>query len=250
MTTTPKVILCTIVLLLFLQKNVQAQIAPLDSLLNKALATDELLPLLIDSAIKYSPEVRRLSNNTVAMKENLSVSKNFIFSALSVSSSYNYGTNFANVNNQTVGGTNNFTTAQTGFYNVGVGFQLPLTHILNRKHLIKNGKAQIDMAASQVDVAIFNVKQDVLRLYQDFKLAVKLLAISAKNKQSANINYTMLEKDFIQGQSTVVQLSSVTEINNKAIIEFETNVIRFQTLYMQIEMYTNTNLSNLIKQVK
>jgi outer membrane protein TolC len=247
---TRKVLLSTIVLLFFLQKNIKAQTVSLDSLLEKALATDELLPLLIDSAIKYSPEVRRLSSNTAAMKENLSVNKNFIFSALSVNSSYNYGTNFASVSNQAAGGLNNFTTAQTGFYNVGVGFQLPLTHILNRKHIIKNGKAQVDMAASQTDVAILNVKQDVIRLYQDFKLSVKLLAISSKNKQNAQVNYTMVEKDFIQGQSTVVQLSSVSEINNKAIIEFETNLIRFQTLYMQLETYTNTNISTLIKQVK
>lgn len=246
-----KVLLGTIVLLFFFNKNIKAQVAPLDSLLVRALETDELLPKLIDSAIKYSPEVRRLNGFTTTITENLKISKNAILSAVSLNSAYNYGTNVSTVNNaSSVSNLNSLTTVQSGFYNFGIGMQLPLTYIINRKHQIRNGKAQIVSAESQADVAKLNVKQDVIRIYQDFKLAQKLIAISSRQKQSAQINYSMAEKDFVQGQTNVIQLSTILEINNKAIIEFETNINRFQTAYLTLEAYTNTNLTNLIKQVK
>ncbi|MFM2358116.1 MAG: hypothetical protein RLY16_108 [Bacteroidota bacterium] len=246
-----KVLLGTIVLLFFCTKNLKAQVASSDSLLTKAFITDELLPHFIDSALKYSPEIKRLSSITTSMKENLQIAKKNIFSAINVNSSYNYGTNFTALNTPTGGGaTNTFTTAQTGFYNVGVGLQLPITSILNRKNQLKSGKAQVDMANAQVDGAALLVKQDVIRLYQEMKLAFRLLTISTKSKQSAQINYTMLEKDFVQGQATVVQLSSVLEIANKAVVDYETNLIRFQTAIMTMEAYTNVNLLSLLKLVK
>lgn len=229
----------------------KAQSVSADSLLVRVLATDRLLPMLIDSAIKYSPEVQRIGSNQDYAAANLRISKNIIYSAVSMVSSYNYGTNISAVNNQsgTVGG-NNFTTAQNSFYNVGVGLQLPITHLMNRKSIIKAGQSQVNMAIAEKDKAALFIKQEVIRLYQDFKLSQKLVVISSKNKQSAQINNTMAEKDFLNGQITVDQVSRVLDIYNKSIIEFETNVNRFQLMYMQLEAYTGTNLSTLIMQVK
>ncbi len=229
----------------------QAQSVSADSLLVRVLATDRLLPMLIDSAIKYSPEVQRIGSNQDYAAANLRISKNIIYSAVSMVSSYNYGTNISAVSNQsgTTGG-NNFTTAQNSFYNVGVGLQLPITHLMNRKSIIKAGQSQVNMAIAEKDKAALFIKQEVIRLYQDFKLSQKLVVISSKNKQSAQINNTMAEKDFLNGQITVDQVSRVLDIYNKSIIEFETNVNRFQLMYMQLEAYTSTNLSTLIMQVK
>jgi len=229
--------------------NAQSVLA--DSLLVKALTSDQLLPILIDSAIKYSPEVRRIGSNEDYAAANLRISKNIVYSAFSMVSSYNYGTNISAISNQsgTIGG-NNFTTAQNSFYNVGVGIQLPITHLINRKSIIKAGQSQVNMAVAEKDKAALFIRQEVIRLYQDFKLSQKLVVISSKNKQSAQINNTMAEKDFLNGQITVDQVSRVLDIYNKSIIEFETNVNRFQLTYMQLEAYTGTNLSTLIMQVK
>lgn len=229
----------------------QAQSVPLDSLLIKALATDELLPMLIDSAIKYSPEVRRVGNSQDYAVANLQVNKRAIYSAVSLLSSYNYGTNFTGVNNPpgTVGGTS-FTTAQTSFYNVGIGFQLPVSYIVNRKNIIKAGQSLVNMAASEKENVALFIKQEVIRLYQDFKLYQKLMMISSKNKQAAMVNNSMAEKDFLNGQITVDQVSRVQDIYNKTIVEFETHVNKFQASYMQLEAYTGTSLSILIMRVK
>ena len=106
------------------------------------------------------------------------------------------------------------------------------------------------MAKSEKEIAVYDIKQSVIIMYHQFKLAHKLVMISSKNNQSAQINYAMMEKDFVQGQVTVTQLAAVTEIANKSVVEFETTVNGFQSVYMQLEMLTNTNLLTLIRQVK
>lgn len=237
-------------LFLFLSGPVNGQGPSIDSLLIRALETDEFLPKLIDSAIKYSPIVRRMENSVALAGEGLQISKKNIYSSLSLNSSYNYGTNYSAINNSAGTSVNNFTTSQNGFYNMGVGIQLPLTNIISRKNLIRSGEAQVKMASAEKDNASQYVKQEVIRLYQDFKLAVKLLQISGKNKQSASINYAMAEKEFAQGQSTIDQETRVMDVYNKSVIEYETYVNRFQTSYMQLELYVGTNLSSLIKQGK
>ena len=105
----------------------QAQSVTMDSLLKRVLATDELLPMLIDSALKNSPEYRRATNSESIEKANYQISKNVIFDALSLQSSYNYGTNFFSSNNTSLTpGFANLTKAQNGNYTVGIGLQLPI----------------------------------------------------------------------------------------------------------------------------
>ncbi len=240
----------SILLIMSSSVTLQAQGVSADSLLSKALQTDELLPMLIDSAIKYSPVVRRMANSINYADESLQLNKKSIYSSLSLNSSYNYGTNYSAVNNSAGSSINNFTTGQTGFYNMGVGIQLPLTQIVSRKNLIRSAEAQVRIATADKDNAALYVKQEVIRLYQEFKLSHKLVMIGGKNKQSAQINYAMAERDFTQGQSSVDQEARVMDIYNKSVIEYETYVNRFQTAYMQLESYTGTTLSTLLKLVK
>jgi outer membrane protein TolC len=238
-------------LLFTLKFSVHAQSGAIDSLLTKVLSTDELLPMLIDSAIKHSAEVRKSGSNITYANQSLQISKKAIFSAVSMGSSYNYGTNFSAVNNPAGSGSvNNFTTAQTGFYNLGIGIQLPLTHIINRKNIIKEGQSLVEAAVADKENTELLVKQEVIRIYQDFKLLQKLVMISSKNKESAEVNNVLAQKDFLNGQLTVDQVSSVQEKYNKSVIDFETNVIKFQTDYIQLEVFTGTNLSTLIRKLQ
>ena len=245
-----RMLLYLLLLVVFTNTKSSAQVPSTDSLLSKALQTDQLLPMLIDSAIKYSPVVRRMANSVNFADENLQMNKKNIYSSLSLISSYNYGTNYSAVNNATGSSLNNFTTSQTGFYNMGIGIQLPLTQILSRKNLIRSGVAQVNIATADKDNAELYVKQEVIRIYQEFKLSHKLVMIGSKNKESAQVNYAMAEKEFLNGQSSVDQEARVWDIYNKSIIEYETYLNRFQTAFMQLESYTGTSLSSLIKQVK
>ncbi len=219
-----------------------------DSLLTKAFANDQLLPTLINAAQKFSPEIRRIGSSIDLAISNQKINKNSIYSGLSLQSSYYYGTNYSAVN--ALNNTNVLTTSQTGFYNIGIGLQLPITHIISRKHLIKSSQSQIDMVSAEKDNAEIFVRQEVIRLYQELKLAHRIMLISRVNRQAAEINYKMAEKDFLQGQITVEQNSRVLDIFNKAKIDYETFVNKFQTTIMMLDAYTGTSFSNLLNQVK
>lgn len=219
-----------------------------DSLLAKAFANDQLLPTLISSAQKFSPEVRRVSGGIALASANQRINKNALWTGLSFLSSYYYGTNYSAVSTQNI--QNNLTTAQTGFYNVGVGFQLPITNVINRKHLLNSGQSLIEIAEAERDNSSLVVKQEVIKLYQTLKLSHKLLFLSRSIRQAAEINYKLSEKDFLQGQITVEQNSRVLDIFNKAKIDYETNLNSFQTGLMLLDAYTGVNFSTLLNQVK
>ena len=238
-------------LLLLLNKfTARAQISPLDSLLVKAFASDELLPKLIDSAIKYSPEVSRIGYTVDYANDIRKINKNSIWSGVSLLSSYNYGTNFSAINNPSGSVANTLTKAQTGYYNVGIGLQLPITQLINRKSIIHADESLIKASVSEKGKAALFVKQEVIRIYQEFKLSQKLVVVSGKSKEFALINYKMTEKDFVQGQGNVEQIARVQDIYTKALIEYETFVNRFQTSFMQLEAYTGADILTLLKQVK
>ncbi len=225
-----------------------AQKISTDSLLTKALINDQLLPQLISAAQKFSPEVKRLTGGIDFATANQKISKNAIFDRLSLLGSYQYGTNFASVNE--ANSVSRLTTVQTGFYNLGVGIQLPISQILNRKHFAKATQSQIEMATYEKENSNLYIKQRVIEYYQDLKLAHKLMLISSNNRQAAQVNYKMGERDFLQGQITVEQNARVLDIYNKSRIEYETYLNKFQTSLMQMDAYTGTNFSSLLNQVK
>ena len=220
----------------------------IDSLLSRAFITDQLLPTLISSAQKFSPEMKRFSNGIELATANQKIAKNIIFSGISFLSSYQYGTNYSAINE--VNNPNRFSTNQSGFYNIGAGLQLSLVNMINRKHLIKQTQSQIDIALNEKEGAAIFVKQRVIEYYQELKLAHKLVLLSSNIKQSAQLNYKMAEKDFLQGQISVDQNSRVLDIVNKSKIEYETYLNRFQTSLMQLDTYTGTSFSTLLNQLK
>jgi outer membrane protein TolC len=228
--------------------NAMSQKISTDSLLIKALATDQLLPILINSAQKFSPDVKRMSANVEYSSANQRISRNAIFSSFSFLSSYHYGTNYSAVTE--FNAANSFTTVQTGFYNIGVGLQLPLSLILNRRHLLKSTQSQLEMAQFDKENSNLYVKQQVIRYYQELKLSHRLMVISSSNRQAAQINFKLGEKEFMQGQLSVGQYSTILDIFNKAKIEYETNLNRFQTSLMQLDAYTGVSFSTLLNQVK
>ncbi|WP_259016108.1 TolC family protein [Emticicia fluvialis] len=230
----------------------RAQVTAADDALTRALATDALLPLLIDAALKNSPQIKKLNSNLKAAESTLKYNKNLIYSGITVGGNYHYGTNYSAVTDQTSyeNVLNRLTMVQSGFYSVGGGISFPLSGLLNRKHLINTGKAQIESIENDKDVSALSIRQDVIALYQELKLSHKLLAISSSNKQAFQVNYNLAEKEFLQGQLSVSEVSRMLDYINKAKMEYETTLNKFQTNLFQLESFTGVSLSSLLQQVK
>jgi outer membrane protein TolC len=219
---------------------------PIDSMFIRAMESGRLLPMLIDSAIKNNPEVNRADNSIGLAKENLQIAKKSIYSAFSLFSSYNYGNN-ANV---ITGSVSTINQVQSSYYNVGVYVQLPMTHLVSRKNTIRASEFQVKMAENEKKSAEQYLTDEVIREYQELKLALQLVKVSSEGKQTALVNYQMCQKQFLQNDVALTELSRIQDIYTKASIEFEIDVNRFQTAYLKLENFTGVKLANLIATLK
>ncbi len=242
--------LCILITFLFAWQINFSQEPLLTTKAEYAFNSDLLLDAIIDSAYRFSPEIRRIASSGELAEANAGIAKNNIYSALSLRSSYLYGTNYASVSNAEIDPTANFiTNTQTGFYNIGLGLQLPLNLVMNRKYNLKAGISQIKMAEAEKQKAEVFVKQQVIDLYMSLKLSYKLLNYSNLNKKTAEINYALAEKEFLNGQLTLDQISRMQELQSKVLAEYETNLNRFQTSLLQLEAYTGVNFYNLLNSI-
>jgi outer membrane protein TolC len=239
-----------IAIAMFPNYSVQAQSPSVDSLLSKALASDILLPMLIDSAIKYSPEAKMSRSNENLALANYEIKKKAIYNAVSLHTSFGYGTNYSAVNNQSATIGNDLTTGKSMFYSAGVGLQLPITQIINYKNIRKANLSIVEVAVADKEKTNLQIKQEVIKLYQEFKLIQKLMNISFNNLQAASINNTLAEKNFLNGQLTVEQASIVQVNYNNAVISYETYKNNFQSSYLQLETFTGTSITSLIMSIK
>lgn len=240
-------------LFLFLGKTASAQIFPTDSLLIRVLASDSLLPVLIDSAQHHSPILKRIASSIGVAEENEKIAKKAVFSGVSFTSTYVYGTtgNFTNTTASTSSATAfAFNTVQTSFYNLGVNFQMPLTNIINRKSILKVNEYQVKIAQAERENAELYIQQETIKSYMQFKLAQKKVMLGNQNKISAYINFQMAEKEFSKGGVTIDEFSKVQDVYNKSVLEFEGYINEFQNLYLQLEALTGTKLSTLIERFK
>ncbi len=239
--------------LLFTQTGALAQALPSDSALIKAFETDELLPMLIDSAIKNSGVIKSADANIELWQENEKINKKAILNGISFVSSYNYGT----TGDISIGSENgipsqlaNFSSSKSDRYNIGISLQLPLGNLLARKNIIRTTRLQQQISKGAKESNILYLKQEILHLYQEMKLAHKLMLILSNTKQVTYVNYSLLNKSFKRGDGDIEQLSRLQEFYNKACTDYEGALNRFQTNYLQLEMYTGIALSNLLSQIK
>ena len=230
-----------------------AQSFPSDSALTRILQSDVLLPLLIDSAVKNSPEIKRGSKSVALFEENLQTSKKSILNSVFLTSNYGYGNTGSlslekdlNAFNQG----NYYTNIRSSRYNIGVNLQLPLGNLLSRKNTARAVEIQIGMAEDEKANAALFVRQEVIKVYQELKLSHAHLITSTKAKQTAFISMNMVQKNFMDGQATVEQLSKQQNDYNTALMEYDTHLNKFQTSFLLLENYTGVHLSKLISRIR
>jgi outer membrane protein TolC len=222
--------------LLFSVSNLRSQeaIDPLNSDISQS-----LLPLnaLIDSALLHDPYVRFRDLQLIVNKAKLKADKSQWARNFGIQTDIRHGT-FDNFSTNTSEGQvpSLFATRsnQTN-YGVGAYIKFPIYDLLNRKNQINLARTELEQAKSMADMQRNEVKQLVIKQYNELILKHRLLKIRTKTLETAKINYFMVEKEFQNGVVDVTEFSRISENTARADSDFETARIEFITAYLILE---------------
>jgi outer membrane protein TolC len=213
----------------------------------------ELPPLsaLIDSALIHNPYVKFRDNQKIINQENLRINQTQWTRNVGFQTDVRYGT-FNNFNNYTTGGQSpDVTSTLTTEFNYGVGafIRLPFDEIFNRKHQVMTAKMQLDQAKNMADVQRDELRQLVIRQYNEVVLRQRLMKIKSKYLEIQRFNMESSEKDFHSGAVSVTEYSRIAELLAMAESDFQTTKVEFNTAYLILQEIVGVkfNLNNSIK---
>lgn len=200
---------------------------------------EKLQPLsaLIDSALKYDPYVRFRDLQVVVNQCKLNAEQSYWLRNLGVSSDVRYGT-FNNFSTNTAEGQNpDYFATQVNQWNWGVGayIKFPLIDLVSRKSQITLAETEIEQARSMVQLRKNEVRQLVIKQYNDLVLKQNLLKTKAQYLALITANNMLAEKEFQNGVSDLSEYTRITGIRAAAQSEFEIARIEFITAYMLLE---------------
>lgn len=206
---------------------------------------------LIDSAIAHNPYVKFRDNQILMNESKLKTNQTQWTRNIGLQSDIRYGT-FNNFNNFTTGGQSpDITSTLTTEFNYGVGafIRLPFDEIFNRKNLIKTAKSELDQAHNMADVQRNELRQIVIKQYNELILRQRLLKIKSKYLEVSRFNMEMADKDFHAGVLSVNDYSRISELASSAESDFQTIKVEFNTAYLILEEVVGIkfNLTNSIK---
>lgn len=201
---------------------------------------ENLLPpleILIDSAIANNPNVEfrvlQIKVNEYKLKsDRLQWLRN-----VGIQTDIRYGT-FDNFSTNTAEGQNPsiISTRETQLnYGMGAYVKLPLYDFANRKNQINLSKTEVEQAQSMVEVQRNEIRQLVIRQYNDLVLKQKLLKIKSKYLETSRINMEMVEKEFQNGVVSIGEYSRISDLATRAESDFEISRVDYITGYMILE---------------
>lgn len=213
----------TIIISVFLVTLSFAQSTPKDNTIHSSYQL--LIPtldVLIDSALANNGMLGYRVEEIEVKKANLKMKKRYWTRNFGIQGDTRYGT-FDNFSSN-VSGPNTVqlssTTIQTNF---GIGFYLkiPVFDVYNRKSDIKQAKAELSQARNLVKFQEDEIKETVIRYYEDLILKQRLLRIRAINLSDAKVNLEMAQKEYTNGQIPLYEYIRISDITSGIETEFE-----------------------------
>lgn len=195
------------------------------------------LSMMIDSAIAHNAMLMYFENGILLKKHGLDAERKNWTRNFGVQADVRYGT-FDNFSTNTAEGQNpSLIATKTNQTNYGIGgyLKLPLSDFVNRKNNIKLAKAEVDQAQCMAEVQRDEIRQMVIKQYNDLIMKHSLLKIKAKNLETSRINMVMAEKEFQNGIISLGTYSSMSETAGNTEINFEEAKVDFKTSYMILE---------------
>jgi outer membrane protein TolC len=208
----------------------------------------ELPPLseLIDSAVNHNALMRVRNSDINAKASNLKSQSNFWIKNMGVQADSRYGT-FNNFSTNTAEGqTPSIIATNTSQFNYGVGVYLkfPIYDIVNRKNQVSQAKAELDVASNLADAQRDELRQVVIKQYNDVILKQRLLNIASQNLGNSRINMDMIEKEFQNGSISVSEYVRISDLASRTESEYEQARMNYITAFMVLEEIVGFKLNS------
>lgn len=202
------------------------------------------LEVLIDSAMMISPLLDRIDVVKEIQERHIVSSKRDFLRGVALTSRYTYGnagvlTTQESTTFQSFSTLNSSVTSQ---YLLGVNINMPIDFLVNRKNKIAIEQLRVDELDQQKEIAKLEIIQEITQYYYKVKLNYSLLKVQADKLQVDELNVLMTQKLFYKGESSVSELSRITEIYNKAQIDFEITKIEYQKTIFLLQKATGITL--------
>ncbi|MBL0356116.1 MAG: TolC family protein [Chitinophagaceae bacterium] len=193
-----------------------------DTLIKKTAVDFPPLADLIDSAIKHNAMFKYRTLDIDVKQSNLTSQRNYWLRNLGVQGDSRYGTIDAFSTNAN-GVSSNFsnTSSKQMNYAIGVYVKIPIYDLVNRKTHIKQAKTELEEARMLAVVQQDEIRQIVIRQYQDLLLRQKLLSIKSQNLGSATVNMEMVEKEFRNGVIPITEYVRLSDMAARIQAEYE-----------------------------
>lgn len=203
--------------------NTQAQtVQSKDTLLTGSEFYFPPLKVVIDSVLKRNAMLKFRKNHIGVKESTLESERIFWTRNMGVQVDGRYGTlnNFSS-NDDGISNTA-FSTLSTQYnYSVGVYLKFPVFDMLNRKNQLQLAKLEIEEAKNMSKFQEDEIRQTVIRLYQDVILKQRLLQIRSKNFGNGKVNMEMVEKEFRNGVVPVAEYVRITSITANLEADYE-----------------------------
>jgi outer membrane protein TolC len=181
-----------------------------------------VLNVLIDSALVNNGMLNYRRLEMDAKESNLKSKRRDWTKNFGLQADTRYGT-FDNFSSNIDGSNTSTISSFTKQLNYGVGLYLkiPVFDILNRNSQIKQAKAELAQAKSLIKFQEDELKETVIRHYEELILRQSLLELRASNVADARVNMEMAEKKFRNGLMPIYEYVRISDITSRIASEYE-----------------------------
>ncbi|OOV17689.1 TolC family protein [Flavobacterium sp. LM4] len=180
------------------------------------------LKVVMDSVLNRNAMLKFRKNHIGVKESTLESERIFWTRNIGVQVDGRYGTlnNFSN-SEDGISNTAFSTLSRQYNYSVGVYLKFPVFDVLNRKNQLKLARLEIDEAKNMTKFQEDEIRQTVIRLYQDLILKQKLLLIKSKNLGNGKVNMEMVEKEFRNGVVPIAEYVRITSMTSNFEADYE-----------------------------
>jgi outer membrane protein TolC len=221
-----------------------------DSLSTEFSVTLPPLGVLIDSAMKNYPMIKYRVQAIDAKEANLKSQQISWVKNFGIQSDVRYGT-FDIFSTTTAEGQNpsmNATQNTQLNYGIGAFLKIPIYDIINRKHQVDQAKSELQQAETMADAERAQLRQLVIKQYNEVLLKQKLLEIQSKKLSNARVNMDMVETRFRNGQIPVDEYVRILDIATGTEASYESAKSEYTVSFMILEEIVGFKINTTNKQ--